>query len=114
MINTLRHTHQAAYDAPEDWSASALCRTIPDPDRMFIRGSAQQRKVAALCRHCPVIQQCGAEALDNRVESGVWGGMTEIERRNLLMLYPHIRSWAAFIARAHNTNRSRTIFDAMA
>lgn len=27
------------------------------------------------------MQECGADALDNRVEFGVWGGMTERQRR---------------------------------
>ena len=53
------------------------------PDQLFVRGAAQ-RKAATICRHCPVLMQCGADALDNRVEFGVWGGMTERERRQLL------------------------------
>jgi WhiB family redox-sensing transcriptional regulator len=34
-----------------------------------------------------------ADALDNQVEFGVWGGMTERERRALLRRHPHISSW---------------------
>ena len=37
-----------------------------------------------ICRHCPVILECGADALDNRVEFGVWGGMTERERQTFV------------------------------
>src|SRR6201981_1478209 len=57
------------------WVSRALCRTT-DPDELFVRGAAQ-RKAAVICRHCPVMQECGADALDNKVEFGVWGGMTE-------------------------------------
>ena len=60
------------------WVSQARCRQA-DPDELFVRGAAQ-RKAAVICRHCPVILECGADALDNRVEFGVWGGMTEDER----------------------------------
>lgn len=42
---------------------------------------------------CPVRTECLAEALDNRIEFGVWGGMTERERRSLLRRRPDVRSW---------------------
>ena len=42
---------------------------------------------------CPVRSECLAEALDNRIEWGVWGGMTERERRQLLRQRTDIRSW---------------------
>jgi WhiB family transcriptional regulator, redox-sensing transcriptional regulator len=57
------------------WVSKASCRFI-DPDKFFVRGAAQ-RKAALFCQHCPVIAECLAEALDNHVEFGVWGGMTE-------------------------------------
>jgi len=34
-----------------------------------------------------------SDALDNRVEFGVWGGMTERERRALLRRRPEVESW---------------------
>jgi WhiB family redox-sensing transcriptional regulator len=57
-----------------------------------------QRKAAVICRHCPVIAECGADALDNRVEFGVWGGMTERQRRALLKQHPEVSSWSEFFA----------------
>jgi WhiB family transcriptional regulator, redox-sensing transcriptional regulator len=76
------------------WVSRALCRTT-DPDELFVRGAAQ-RKAAVICRHCPVMQECGADALDNKVEFGVWGGMTERQRRALLKQHPEVASWADF------------------
>ena len=73
------------------WVSQARCRQA-DPDELFVRGAAQ-RKAAVICRHCPVILECGADALDNRVEFGVWGGMTERERRALLRRRPNVTSW---------------------
>jgi WhiB family redox-sensing transcriptional regulator len=74
--------------------SKGLCRET-DPDKMFVRGAAQ-RKAAVICRHCPVMQECGAEALDNKVEFGIWGGMTERRRRALLREHPEIVSWTDF------------------
>jgi WhiB family redox-sensing transcriptional regulator len=76
------------------WVSKALCRTT-DPDELFVRGAAQ-RKAAVICRHCPVMQECGADALDNKVEFGVWGGMTERQRRALLKQHPEVVSWQDF------------------
>lgn len=82
------------------WVSQALCRNT-DPDELFVRGAAQ-RKAAVICRHCPVILECRADALDNRVEFGVWGGMTERQRRALLKQYPDVESWADFFAVGRN------------
>ncbi|HEY4040888.1 MAG TPA: WhiB family transcriptional regulator [Rhodopila sp.] len=76
------------------WVSKALCGKT-DPDKMFVRGAAQ-RQAAVVCRHCPVMHECGAEALDNRVEFGIWGGMTERQRRALLKQHPEIVSWTDF------------------
>ncbi|TXG92328.1 WhiB family transcriptional regulator [Rhodococcus rhodnii] len=78
------------------WVTQARCRQV-DPDQLFVRGAAQ-RKAATICRHCPVMMECGADALDNRVEFGVWGGMTERQRRALLKQHPEVTSWADFFA----------------
>ena len=85
------------------WVSQARCRQA-DPDELFVRGAAQ-RKAAVICRHCPVILECGADALDNRVEFGVWGGMTERQRRALLKQHPEVVSWAEFFA-AQRKHRS--------
>lgn len=79
------------------WVSQALCRSA-DPDELFVRGAAQ-RKAAVICRHCPVMQECGADALDNKVEFGVWGGMTERQRRALLRQHPEVVSWSDFFER---------------
>jgi WhiB family redox-sensing transcriptional regulator len=82
------------------WVSKALCRTT-DPDELFVRGGAQ-RKAAVICRHCPVMQECAAEALDNKVEFGVWGGMTERQRRALLKDNPGVVSWSDFLDKRRN------------
>ncbi len=79
------------------WVVKALCRE-GDPDELFVTGKAQ-RKAVAICRHCPVQRECGADALDNQVEYGIWGGMTERRRRALLQQHPEVVSWADFFNR---------------
>lgn len=76
-----------------DWAARAACREI-DPDSLFVQGAAQNR-AKLICRGCPVRTECLADALDNRIEFGVWGGMTERERRALLRRRPEVTSWRA-------------------
>src|ERR1700739_4053920 len=86
------------------WVAKARCRAS-DPDDLFVRGAAQ-RQAAKICRYCPVIAECGADALDNQMEFGVWGGMTERQRRALLKRHPEVTSWAEFFADQGKTHQT--------
>lgn len=79
-----------------EWITQAKCRN-GDPDALFVRG-AEQRKAAVICRHCPVMMECRADALDNRVEFGVWGGLTERQRRAVLRKNPDVKNWANYLA----------------
>jgi WhiB family transcriptional regulator, redox-sensing transcriptional regulator len=81
----------------EDWAPRAACRTT-QPDQLFVRG-AEQNKAKQLCSGCPVRTECLAEALDNQIEWGVWGGMTERERRALLRRRP-AASWRTVLETA--------------
>ena len=83
-----------------DWAAQAACRTT-DPDTLFVQGAAQNR-VKAICLGCTVRTECLADALDNNVEFGVWGGMTERERRALLRRRPHVSSWRNLLETAQS------------
>ena len=92
-------------EAGSEWVSKALCLST-DPDELFVSGKAQ-RNATAICRHCPVVAECLADALDNQVQFGVWGGMTERQRRALLKQHPEVVSWSEFFAaqRKHrNTN----------
>jgi WhiB family redox-sensing transcriptional regulator len=84
-----------------DWTSLAACNTA-DPDELFVSGAAQNR-AKAVCNGCLVRTECLADALDNRVEFGVWGGMTERERRALLRRRPEVTSWKQLFAEAKAT-----------
>lgn len=81
-----------------DWAQLGTC-VARDPDALFVRGAAQQQ-AKMVCQRCPVIAECLADALDNRTEFGVWGGMTERERRALLRRKPNVPSWWQLFASA--------------
>jgi len=80
------------------WALLGSCRSS-DPDALFVQGAAQNR-AKAVCLGCPVRTECLADALDHRIEFGVWGGMTERERRALLKRRPNVRSWRRLLEAA--------------
>ncbi|GAA4400113.1 transcriptional regulator WblA [Fodinibacter luteus] len=81
-----------------DWAGHGRCAGT-DPDALFVQGKAQ-RVAKLVCKGCPVVAECLADALDNRTEFGVWGGMTERERRALLRRRPDVRSWTELLSQA--------------
>lgn len=67
----------------EEWEAQAACRQY-DPDTMFPARDRDQREVAQICHLlCPVQAECLEAALRRGEHHGVWGGLTERERRKL-------------------------------
>src|SRR3954454_21119737 len=86
----------------EQWAEKAACQETK-PDELFVRG-AEQNKAKQVCKGCTVRTECLAEALDNQIEWGVWGGMTERERRALIRRRP-AASWRNILesARAEHT-----------
>ncbi|GAA2594205.1 WhiB family transcriptional regulator [Streptomyces coelicoflavus] len=71
----------------DNWREHAACRT-EDPDLFFPIGTTgpaalQTEQAKAVCRTCPVREQCLRWALDTGQTLGVWGGTSELERRAL-------------------------------
>lgn len=68
-----------------DWRHHAVCRD-EDPELFFPIGTsgpakAQTEEAKAVCRRCPVVDECLAWALESGEDFGVWGGLSEEERR---------------------------------
>ena len=80
----------------ESWTGRAACAKH-SPDDLFVQGAAQ-RQAREVCFSCSVRLECLVDALDNRIQFGVWGGMTERERRALLRRAPSVESWRATLA----------------
>ena len=81
----------------EDWQLLAKCRGLNDA--LFPEGKDQKR-AKAICSGCPVRMECLAEALDNRIVWGFWGGLTERARRQVLRARPDIKSWSKVLQAA--------------
>lgn len=69
------------------WPSYAACLEA-DPELFFPIGETgpalvQIEEAKAVCARCPVRQQCLQWALDTEQHAGIWGGMSEMERRSL-------------------------------
>ena len=64
------------------WQAQANCMGV-DPDLFFPERGASTREAKEVCRGCVVREDCLEFALDNGEKFGIWGAMSERERRRL-------------------------------
>jgi WhiB family redox-sensing transcriptional regulator len=64
----------------QDWRAEALCARS-DPNLWFSPGAIEHREAKRICNMCPVRAECLSYAMAEPIDHGVWGGMTERERR---------------------------------
>ena len=69
-------------DALDDWRKAAACRDA-DTSIFFPATDEDAGPARAICAECPVQQACLDFALHTRQDDGVWGGLTETERRRL-------------------------------
>jgi WhiB family redox-sensing transcriptional regulator len=88
----------------EDWATLAKCRGTGDA---LFPEAVDQKRARGVCMGCPVRFDCLAEALDNRIEWGVWGGMTERERRHLLRQRPDVQSWRSILLSQQSADASK-------
>lgn len=70
-----------------DWRHNAACQN-EDPELFFPIGTTgpalmQVEDAKAVCRRCDVTEACLNWALENGQDAGVWGGLSEDERRAL-------------------------------
>ncbi|MER6917085.1 WhiB family transcriptional regulator [Streptomyces sp. NPDC000594] len=97
----IRTTYSPATEptAGVDWRHNAVCRE-EDPELFFPIGTTgpallQIDEAKAVCRRCPVMEQCLQWALEADQEHGVWGGLSESERRRMRRRAARNRSRAA-------------------
>lgn len=69
-----------------DWREDAACRT-EEPELFFASaftaaGARDVEQAKAICRRCPSVTACLTFAFDNHIGDGIYGGLTENERRN--------------------------------
>jgi len=87
-----------------EWVTKARCRS-KNPDDFFASGEAQKR-ATVICRGCLVVAECLADALDHHMEWGIWGGLTERQRRALVKEHPEVVSWSDFFAARRNRRKT--------
>lgn len=64
------------------WQESALCAQT-DPEAFFPEKGGSTRDAKRVCSECPVSTACLDYALAKDERFGIWGGMSERERRRL-------------------------------
>jgi WhiB family redox-sensing transcriptional regulator len=74
----------------EDWQLKALCRGnhahLFFPPSTFERKDDRERRESrakAICNVCPVLAECTSYALTIKEPFGIWGGMTEADRKEM-------------------------------
>jgi len=69
-----------------DWRGLALCQGM-ETDTFFPESAAGAladiAEVKKVCARCPVRSPCLNFAADQGIDHGIWGGLTETERRSI-------------------------------
>lgn len=66
----------------QGWQDQSLCAQT-DPEAFFPDKGGSTREAKRVCRSCEVRSECLEYALENDERFGIWGGMSERERRRL-------------------------------
>ena len=66
----------------QGWQTQANCMGV-DPDLFFPERGASTREAKEVCKGCVVRGECLEYALANGEKFGIWGGLSERERRRL-------------------------------
>ena len=64
------------------WTEEANCKGA-EADLFFPERGASTRKEKAICMACSVQPECLEYAIENSEKFGIWGGMSERERRRI-------------------------------
>ncbi|HEV2362121.1 MAG TPA: WhiB family transcriptional regulator [Acidimicrobiales bacterium] len=64
------------------WQSRANCMGV-DPELFFPERGSSTREAKEVCRGCVVREDCLEYALANSEKFGIWGGMSERERRRV-------------------------------
>lgn len=69
-------------DEEEGWQERALCAQT-DPEAFFPEKGGSTREAKKICTGCEVKAECLEYALANDERFGIWGGLSERERRRI-------------------------------
>lgn len=74
-------------DESNDWMLEARCLDA-DPEAFFPEKGGSTREAKRICAACPVRDECLEFALANDERFGIWGGLSERERRRAKRVTP--------------------------
>jgi WhiB family redox-sensing transcriptional regulator len=69
----------------DEWRQDALCAET-DPEAFFPEKGGSTREAKRVCAGCSVRTECLEAALANDERFGIWGGLSERERRRLRVM----------------------------
>ncbi len=75
---------------PAEWRERAACLPLPgilffgmDDNESPMERRAREEQAKSICADCGVRSECLAYALATKEPYGIWGGLTELERKSL-------------------------------
>lgn len=78
----VRRKTDAEDDTALSWQTDALCAQT-DPEAFFPEKGGSTRDAKRICGTCDVRSECLEYALQNDERFGIWGGLSERERRKI-------------------------------
>lgn len=77
---------EALFDfTPEPWVEDATCNGISNSSKtLFFAGQLQVQAAVEFCSRCPVAWECFSYAVRLNMSEGLWGGIPQWERRQML------------------------------
>lgn len=82
-LTLVQNDFDALIGVPDDqWQEKALCAQT-DPEAFFPEKGGSTREAKRICQGCEVKDECLESALANDERFGIWGGLSERERRRL-------------------------------
>lgn len=91
------------YSPPGPWRTKAACRGM-DPALFHAERGERDDQAKAVCAGCPVAQECLVEALSSSDCFGVWGGLSNDQRKTAVRHLGRMRTCRECIEGFHTYN----------
>lgn len=90
-------------DGKNSWKLQGRCRVSKYPDRWYSNNRSEQLEAKRICSGCEVKERCLEEALAKGDIWGVWGGMNQSDRREVIRERKRAQAAAAATQAADET-----------
>lgn len=82
MVGIFNLGYDKAVDSEPYWQELALCAQT-DPDIFFPEKGGSTTPATSVCTACEVQAECLEYAISNDIRHGIWGGMSDNDRRRM-------------------------------